>query len=266
MQKFYRRPHRYKRKKSIFRNRFFWLGVLIFIIIGATFYFLFFSEVFQVEKIILTGGKKVSTEEIKQFIEGKLEGKVLFFRTKSIFSVNLDETGKNILDNFPQISEVKIKRGLPDVLNVLVTERLGLAIWCRQDRCFLLDKEGIIFEEIPGLETEMAKIKDQTLRNNLKLGEKVIEKDVFSEILKIESELKSGLKIPIKEFIVSSEEKLTAVTGGGWEIYLNLKSDVEWQMTKLRVVLEEKIPEEKRGDLEYIELRFGNFAPFKYRD
>jgi len=30
--------------------------------------------------------------------------------------------------------------------------------------------------------------------------------------------------------------------------------------------LEEKIPPESRKDLEYIELRFGNLAPFKYKD
>jgi len=56
---------------------------------------------------------------------------------------------------------------------------------------------------------------------------------------------------------------------GGWEIYFNLQKDqkdIDWQLVKLRAVLEEKIPSENRKDLEYIELRFGNFAPYKYKD
>ena len=65
--------------------------------------------------------------------------------------------------------------------------------------------------------------------------------------------------------MIVSDEKLTGLTTEDWEVYFNLQKDIEWQLTKLRAVLEEKIPPEKRKDLEYIELRFGNFAPFKYK-
>jgi len=71
--------------------------------------------------------------------------------------------------------------------------------------------------------------------------------------------------ISVKEFIISSEGKFTALAEDGWEIYFDLAGDVQWQLTKLRAVLSEKIPLEKREDLGYIELRFGNFAPFKYK-
>jgi hypothetical protein len=260
-----RKPHRFKRKKSILGNRFFWLGILLLIFIGAIFYFLFLSETFQIEKIIVTGEEKVSTEEIKQFIEEKLGGKILFFPTKSTFSVNLDEIRKNILNNFPQIAEVEIKRGLPDALNVLVVERLGLVIWCQQESCFLLDNEGVIFEEaLP--EIDLIKIINQQSIMPPFLGDKVIEKDSLSKIFNVASELETNLKIPIKEFIIAFEDKLIVLTEEGWEIYFNLQGDVEWQLTKLGAVLEEKIPSEKRKDLEYIELRFGNFANPKYRD
>ncbi len=60
-------------------------------------------------------------------------------------------------------------------------------------------------------------------------------------------------------------EKLTALTQGGWELYFNPRGDIKWQLTKLKVLLDEKIPPEKRKDLQWIELRFGNFANPKYR-
>ena len=97
------------------------------------------------------------------------------------------------------------------------------------------------------------------------LGEKAIGKEDLSKILAVSSKL-SDFKIPVKEFLIVSEEKLEVLTSEDWKIYLSLRADIDWQMTKLRAVLEEKIPPENRKNLEYIELRFGNLAPLKYRD
>jgi hypothetical protein len=261
----WRRPHRYKRKKSILRSRFFWFGILILFFVGAVFYFLFLSETFQAEKIVVTGEEKVSKEEIERIVEGKLENRVLFFPTRSIFSVCLIETKEEILNTFPQVAEVEIKRGFPDVLNVLVKERAGSAVWCQEDKCFLLDNEGIIFGETSS-ETDLVKIVSQQNIGYLLLGERVFGKDSLSRILSIASELEGKLEIPVKEFVISAGDKLTVLTVEGWQIYFNLEEDLEWQLTKLNVVLEEKVPPESRKDLEYIDVQFGNLAPLKYRD
>ena len=87
----------------------------------------------------------------------------------------------------------------------------------------------------------------------------------LSKILTIRDKIKSDFKILLEEFILD-EEKLTVLVEDNWEIYFDLEGDVDWQLTKLNAVLEEKIPKDRRGDLEYIELRFGNFAPYKYKD
>jgi len=97
------------------------------------------------------------------------------------------------------------------------------------------------------------------------LGNKVIEKEFLSSILDTESKLENNLKIPVEEVLVVSDERINLKTSEGWEIYLNPKGDVDWQLTKLSEVLEKEIPLEKRGNLQYIELRFGNFAPYKYQ-
>ncbi len=260
----YRKPHRFKRKKPIFRNKFFWSGILIFVLISFLFYFLFFSSVLQVKKVILSGEKRASTENLKELVENKLENKVLFIRTKSIFAVNLGEIRRDILNNFPQIAQVEISRGLPDALNILVVERLEVADWCWEEKCFLLDNQGIIFGDF-STEKDLIKIRDERDFGGFLLGEQVIEKEDLSKILTIQDQLKSDFKISLKEFLLD-EEKLTVLVEDSWEIYFNLQSDIDWQLTKLKAVLEEKIPPEKRKDLEYIELRFGNFAPYKYKD
>src|SRR4030042_4198130 len=103
MAKIYRKPHRFKRNKPFFRNGFFWLGLLIIIIFSSAFYFLFFYQTFQVETINISGESKVSKDNILSIIENKLEQKIIFFKTKSIFLINLKEIKKEILDEIPQI-------------------------------------------------------------------------------------------------------------------------------------------------------------------
>lgn len=263
--KYHRKPHSYKKKKPIYHSRFFRLGLLIFILLFSLFYFLFFFEFFQVEKIIITGENRVSTDDIRLAVESRLENRILFLKTKSIFLINLREAKKDILEQFPQIAKIEIKRMFPDALQVITTERLESIVYCFQEKCFLCDNEGIIFEEVTE-EADLLRVVDKEKTEIPYLGDKVIEKENLSRIAsEINPEIESELDIPVEEFIISSEDKLIVLTGEGWEIYLDLNSDIVWQLTKLRADLEEKIPPEKRKDLEYIELRFGNFAPFKYK-
>lgn len=263
--KFFRKPYRIKRKKSILKNRFFWLTLLILIIFGVAFYLFIFSSFFQVEEIIVSGEERVSKDEIESIVEKKLEKKILFFPTKSIFLVNLNQIKEDILGSFPQIAEIEIGRGFPDALNIIAIERLAIATFCQKEKCSLLDNEGIIFEETK-ITGDLTKIRDgQEIDSTFVLGEKVIEKDYLEKILKIQENLSEELEIRTEEFIVFSE-RLNVKTTEGWEIYFDPKGDLNWQITKLSLVLKEKIPPENRKDLEYIELRFGDLAPFRYRD
>jgi len=139
-----------------------------------------------------------------------------------------------------------------------------VAHWCQGEQCLLLDNEGVIFGDFL-TEKDLIKIIDERDLGTFLLGEKVIEKEDLSKILTIRDKLKSDFKLSLEEFILD-EEKLTVLAEDNWKIYFNLQGNTDWQLTKLNAVLEEKIPPEKRNDLEYIELRFGNFAPYKYKD
>lgn len=262
----HRKPHRFKKRKPIYRNRFFWLVILILIFFSSFFYFLFFTEFFQVEKINIVGLEQVSEEQLNLLIKEKLENRILFFPTRNIFLVDLNKIKEDILKKFHRIATIEIRRNFPDSLNVLIRERKELAVFCQEENCFVLDKEGIVFEEKPIDRIIQPLIKALISSDEINLGKKVIEKEDLILLLEINSQLKDNLNIPIKEFIIFSEEKLIAVTQDGWELYFNLQADVKWQLTKLKALLEEKIPEEERINLEYIELRFGNFANPKYKD
>lgn len=255
--KSYSKIHRYRKKRYMLKNRFFWLASLALTLVTFLVSFLFFSGTFliEIEKVVVTGEQEVSEETIKTLIP-----------PQNIFLIDIQAIRMEILESFPQIAEVEISRGFPDSLNISVVERAPLTVWCQKDECFLLDDKGIIFKK-----TAVEAGDQRTLIRNLddgepNLGKRVIGEEELSKMLKVESLLESSLKIGVKEFMISSDDKLVALTEDGWEIYFSLTNDIDWQTTKLRAVLEEKIPQEDRRDLEYIDLRFGNFAPYKYKD
>ena len=267
--RYFRKQASIKWKQSIFSNRFFLFGILITIIFIALFYLICFCNFFQIEKIIVSGQEKVSEEGIKQEVEKEIERRILFFPSKSSFLINSKEIESAILAIFPQIKRVEINRGFPNALRVLVKERLEIGYWQQGEKCFLLDSEGKIFEEITGeIPDTILKIQSATAYNSgakPELGQRVIEEVIISQILEIKTNIEQNLGILAKEVQIISKQRLNIKTSEGWEIYINPEKDINWQIIKLSLVLEKKVSPEKRKELKYIELRFGDLAPFSYR-
>ena len=291
--KYTRKPHRVKKKRSILSYKGFWLGLLTIITIAGLFYLIIFSTWFQVTEIKIRGNQKVCEQEIKKLIQPKIVQQIINLETRSIFLTNLKEANKSILNKFPLISEVKIKRILPNKVSIEIKERVPVAIFYYQKykpsvseieeteyekkdngreikksiaQQFFIDKNGIIFKEITNNQQgQYLKIKNLMPIPSIKLGERKFEKKLVSQILEIEQELKK-IEIPIKKVLIVSNERLNVKTLENWEIYFNLKDDISTQITRLNLVLTEKIPVEKRKSLKYVDLRFGSRVFFYHQD
>jgi len=261
----YKKHYRVRRKKSIFRSRFFWLSFLFFIILGAAFYFLVFSSFFQVKEIKISGNIKVPVEDIRNIISDKVDKRIVFFNLKNILLADLKEIDKIILEKFPQIARVSLDRDFPDVLAAQIEERKPVAVFVRGENYFYIDKTGVIFEEVSE-PFQMLKIK-LTLVPDLELGKRIVDEKDITQILKINSKL-NDLKIPLEELLIISERRLNAETSEGWQVYFNPKGDLDWQLAELDILLEERIPPDKRGNIEYIDLRFEKIYiyPETYRE
>lgn len=262
-------PYKIRKRKSIFRNRFFWLSILISLISGGIFYLIYFSSLFQIKEIQISGSQKIPKAEIENLTQNLIEQKILFFLTKSIFLTDFDKINMEILEKFPKITKVDFERNFTaSILTVKIEERKPVAVLITpEEKYFFIDKEGIIFEEADQNIEGFLKIKNLTLNPEADLlNKKVIEKELLLQILEIESKLKNTIKISPEEILIVSDENLTVLTPEGWLIYFNFNKDLNWQLTKLKAVLENSVPLEKRKNLEYIDLRFSDLAPFKYRD
>ena len=240
----FRKPHRIKKKRSIFKSWLFWLLVFILIIVSIIFYYLFFSKTFQIKEIVIIGQEKISKNQIKEIVP-----------KENIFLIDISKIKTNILENFLPIANVNVRREFPDKLNITITERVAVGIWCEQENCFLIDKDGIIFKSaLP--ETNLIEIFSE---------KELLKKEKIEQILKIQQEL-NRKEIQIKEAKIVSEERLNIKTTENWEIYFNLmRDDLSKQIFNLGIVMREKISVERRKNLQYIDLRFDKIFIYPHK-
>lgn len=249
--------HKITPKKSISKRPIFWFfSLFLVLVIIAAYFYLFFSG-FQIKNIIISGNKKVLSKDIENLVTVEINKKF----TKSIFLTNPPELQKVILNAFPIIESVIIEKQLPQNINLKIEERKPVAVYCSP--CFLIDKNGVIFEETQDTSQNMLVLKQSINNTEPFLGESVIEKNIMNVILKIEKNLKENFQINIKEAFLSNPLRLDIITSENWKIFFNLEADTDLQIIKLSTLLKDEVTQTKREGLQYIDLRFKDKAYFK---
>lgn len=253
-------------KKSIIKRPVFWIGLSFLIIFLSLFYLFIFSPKFQLKEIEVSGNEKVRTECIQDFVWLKTAGKV----SKSIFLVNHKNLSKEILANFPEIEMVKISKKLFGTLNIEITERKPFGAFCgyssaenQKEKCFVIDETGIIFKPLPEMSENMLVLRNPLNLKELFTGEKVIAENVMAMISKIKKNMEDDWKINIEEAVISTPTRLDIKTSEKWQIYFNLESDINMQIEKVNLLLNNEISADDRKNLNYIDLRFKDKAYYK---
>jgi len=260
----YRKSYRTKKKKSfwvIFKNRFFWLGFFILIVIGGFIYLFIFSSVFQIKDVQISGAEKSPVPEIKD---------IVFLKSKSrnIFLINFEEITRNLLKKYPQIANINFKRDFPDRILIQIEERRPIALFCQPvielfplffdkspaEECYFLDRQGVIFEKIENQLGNFLVFNAKSFISKFSLGQEIVNENYLTKILKINTQLEKDIKI--EKVLLVSENRLNIKTSEGWEIYFNPEKDLDWQIEEMKILLEQKISPERRKNLEYVDLRF----------
>lgn len=252
---------RIKRRKRIFKSRFFWFFILTLIAILIVFYLICFCSFFRLKKIDIIGNKNISSEEIKNLTEINFPREIVFLKSQSILLVDFQKIEREILNQIPQIAIVSFERDLPERLIISVTEREPVVLFEKDQNYFLIDKEGVIFEKVSE-KHDWLMLKITNFESEPKLGERIIEKEKLSQILEIQSGLRD-LKNEIVLVEVVNSQRINVKTFEGWQVYFNSQNNISEQIFNLNLVLKEKISPEKRRNLEYIDLRFGNQVYYK---
>ena len=246
------------------RSGVFWgFSLAIGLTVGAA-YLIIFSSYTRIKTVQISGNEKTPTAELQNAIQNQIDKKIFSILSKSIFLTNTGDIKNSLLKQYPQIETIEVRRELRTMtLIVQIKERGPVGIWCNNNECFLIDGSGVIFEKT--LPEGNLLIKSENYDKTVFLGQKILTEQQIGLMLNINEKLRSDLKLSIQEFNLVPQNRLNVKTSENWEIYFNLQEDVNWQLTKVKSVLEQIIQQDKRGNLEYIDLRF-NRVYYKFRD
>ncbi|MCX6738422.1 MAG: hypothetical protein NTY11_03360 [Candidatus Parcubacteria bacterium] len=251
------REYRHLRKrKSILKNKYFWLAFLAILIAVGFFYFLVFSPVFQLKGVIVKGASFVNPTEVENFIREQSNKNIIFFPTRSIIVFNSKKAEQLILKKFLPIDKVKIRRQFFNKLVVDFLEKEPKAVFCPVGTCFLIDKEGMVFRPI---EKESVSPSRAVIifDGKVNLGDTVISKENLAFIIEVFKFLKQR-DVLISEFKISPSKIEGVISDSKLAIYFNPQKNAEQQAQDLILVLEnQNSPDSNsKGAKEYIDLRF----------
>lgn len=226
-------------------------------------------DYWRIKRIEFSGVVAVEENSLRESVlENLAESRLGILPNDLYFFLNKDGIIKKLKEKFPRIEKVKISKDFPDKLMIEVSERNFFGILCErgeEQNCFLLDKEGVAYEEAPkstGRLIPKVEVDDKAL----KPGVKVFTDDLIRQF----EEASRASSVFTGSFLVSYElfskipREIQAINSEGVRLYLNTGDDFKKIFELLKTVLEKEI-KEKRHLLDYVDLRFGNKIFYKLR-
>ena len=262
-----------KRKTGvlIFKRILFWF--VFFLFIGTAFWTFFLSSAMRIEEIQINEvqfNKEQLRTDIREVAENS---RFLFLKRDNLLLLPVKKIREKIKGQSNLIRDVRIVRKFPKTILVEIEERVSKAVWCSGDNCMILDERGESFQEISvDKKDELSEyyvIITDTSNKEIFLNEKIIGTDFIEFCEKLPGVIKEKASVAIKPFLrlpSSIAGEVRAETEDGWTIYFSTEKNAFLQAMVLKKILKKKIPKDKRGELEYIDLRLKGRVIFKLKE
>lgn len=238
--------------------------LIIIIIVMAVLGFIWFfysSSFFNIKSVTISGNNRIQSFEIEELFWEQADKRRFLLgsqRNINLFNENKFINTLNQLYNFENLS---VKKNLPGDVIVSLEEKNYSLIWLESDNYYYIDESGSIISQIDPLEIKQKNYPLIENRGEMKVFEKNIKIDVaeLNFIVKLFNEFKRDYKnYKIDRFILDSDlnaAKLALIDGP--MIYFNTKEDMNKQIDKLSVIINEKLKDNFLNKT-YIDLRYGD--------
>lgn len=250
---------------------FFYFLLLCFL--GAAVFVLFFSPYLGISEISISGTRNIDEDEVRNIAEDGLSGKYLGFIPKNNMMIaRSGSLSQDIKGRFRLIKDVRIDKKFPDTLRISVLEHEMKLILCSSGSCYYADESGSLFpvgmfskEEI---KEENYAVLNDTSGADIDQKNDMLSAESMNFMFAVRNAMDERLNIGLEREMetpsrVSSD--LRVITKEGWKVFFNEEIDPEKEIEMLRIVLDGKIDKERRGDLEYVDLRADNKVFYKFK-
>jgi len=143
---FHKTHHRIKRDELSLRLK---LSCLLFLfLLVVILYLMFFSTIFNIKKIQITGLSRANASEVEGMVWQQSEdSRYWLFKQNNLLIFDKDVLIGSLIDKY-HFKEVEVKRGLFQTLKINLTEREYYYIWQEKDKYYYLDKDSYLIDEL----------------------------------------------------------------------------------------------------------------------
>jgi len=245
------------------------IGKILFacVIAAALVYVLFFAKLFDVRAVEVRSPSTISATDVQHIAVEVLEKRWLgISRQRNIIIFSPQAIRSELLRTIPRIKEVAIKRASLHTLEIAVSEREAIGMWClvQIERCYYFDESGTAFAELlPTTGYRFIAISDSRDRI-IMLGSSVATAAWRDHILGVKKHLQfGGISIAEVQIPPDSYEEFHVVTREGWKILMSNDTNIERQITSMLLLLKKDFTPDTRRALQYMDLRVDDRIYYK---
>ncbi len=228
-----------KRQKARNRIRFFVFIFSLFLIAGGAIYFYVNTAVF-VKEIVFIGSRQLDRDELLSLL--------MVRNGDRLFSISGDELYQRLRKS-PWIKDAVIRKELSGRLLISLTEAVPFAILSTAEKPYLIDKDGVILEQIKeGTVFFLPVIKDINPYKN---------RDAYMEAVRLINALSNRNMYLYSGNIEVTGQRPENLTLKVDEVYIKIgDGDYDKKLERLEIVMNEI--EKRNMAIEYIDMRFSN--------
>jgi len=230
-----------KQQKTRKRIRFFVFIFSLFLIAGSAMYFYVNNYVF-VKEVVFTGNRHLDRDELMLLL--------MVRNGDRLFSIAGSEL-YNRLRKSPWIKDAVIRKELSGRLLISLTEAVPFAILSMAKKPYLIDKDGVILEEVKeGTVFFLPVIKNINPYKN---------RDAYIEAVRFTGALNNHRIYPYSGNIVITGQRPEDLTLKVDDIYIKIGAgDYDKKLERLKLVMNEIEKRNMSMAIEYIDMRFSN--------
>lgn len=267
-------PREVKKKRVISKRNLIVSGAVI---LGLLFFsgvaYLLRLPYFQIKHMEITGLVSLSEGEIVAELTEDIRGNSVFvFPRSSIFLIHPEKLTQHLKEKFPHIGSIELTRIMPDTLRLIVQERKLWGILCntppkenQEKTCAYLDEGGFAMERSPQ-STGALIVKIQTDSKTITPGTQVFEQGLAERMRFLGERTAKIMNSAVWQYEFASHlpNEIHVTTADKITLLFRRDDDFDRAFKVLQTVLDQEI-KEKRPQLSYIDLRFGNKVFYKFR-
>lgn len=239
-------------RKADFNWPLFWVIFKLTLPIIIVIYVIYFSPVFKLKEIIVSGNEFIAKEDVISSIPLGI----------NVLRIKNDDLEKDIKDRLPVISQVKVYKGIPNAIKIVVEEHKGVLVWQSGINYYLVSQDGTVFSDITADIASFASYPRVSDTRNLavKISTRIVSPTFIEFVQKMYIDLKDRTNLDPDYFAIDDTTvDINMYTKNGLYIKLDSLRSADKQLNDLKLVLLDKKPEVK----EYVDLRVSGWAYYK---